>query len=152
MAVGTVSRNQNIRTSDVAGTKLVPSTVGQFLRDNGAKLKTISLRHPLSTDSIAKQLHLSKATAAKVMTVAEGYQNFGVDTRVHASVMLIKDKAGDKHQAILVGGPTTEAGKSIWKPGQDYKGTVIDGKNGNDVMHVRFQAKDNRHFVYMSHA
>ena len=29
---------------------------------------------------------------------------------------------------------------------------MLDGKTGADVMHIRFQAKDARHFVYMSAA
>jgi hypothetical protein len=154
MAVGSVSRTHNVRTTNnVAGTDLTPKTVGAFLRDNAeTKLKTVTLKAPMSEAGIAKQLHLSAKTASKALDVARGYQNFGVDTKIHASVMLVPDKNGKSHQAVLIGGPTGEAGKSAWKPGQDYKGTVLDGKTGADVMHIRFQAKDARHFVYMSEA
>jgi hypothetical protein len=154
MAVSSVaSKNPNIRTRDAAGTTLKPATVGEFLRSNSeTKLKTVTLKAPMSSSGIAKQLHLSAKTATKVLDIARGYQNYGVDTKIHASVMLIPDSTGKQHQTVLVGGPTGEAGKSAWKPGQTYKGTILDAKNGQDVMHIRFQAKDARHFVYMSQA
>ena len=82
MAVSSVARTHTVRTtSTVSGTDLKPATVGAYLRDNAeTKLKTVTLKAPMSGAAIAKQLHLSAKTAAKVLDVAKGYQNFGVDT------------------------------------------------------------------------
>lgn len=143
----------NVRTGQVEGTNLVQETIGEQLRAGKEPLKAIELSHPMSVASIAKDLHLGTATAAKVMEVARGYGNFKVDkTPIYASVMLFPNKFGKNQQTVIVFGTTDTAGQSAWKPGQDYKGTVIDGLTGHDVMHIRAKSGDDRNFVYMSAA